>query len=268
MLDGAIDPVLSNQELSHGQALGFENALKRFAEDCPSHKNCPLQSKGTNGVDEIMNFVNSFDANPVTLDDGRELTQSMALTGVLGTLYDKVYGWESLRTSLTDAFEGDYAALVENVDWYTSRNDDGTYSDNSNDAIMAINCLDRQDRPTLEEAQLLAQQWESEAPNFGAYLGWGSLSCSYWKAPATGVAHPISAEGAPTILVVGTTNDPATPYPWAQALASELSSGVLLTFDGDGHTAYFQGSTCIDEYVDNYFLTGEASKGVTCNDGP
>ena len=268
LLDGAINPAMSNQELSYGQALGFENALKRFVADCPSRKNCPLQSEGEAGVNEIMEFVNKFDADPVTLEDGRELTQAMALTGVLGTLYDKVYGWESLRSSLTDAFNGDYAALVENVDWYTSRNDDGTFSDNSNDAIMAINCLDRQDRPTLEEAQALANQWASEAPNFGAYLGWGSLSCSYWKTPATGDAHPIAAQGAPTILVVGTTNDPATPYPWAEALADQLESGVLLTLDGDGHTAYFQGSACIDDYVDNYFLTGEAPAGVTCNDGP
>lgn len=268
MLDGAIDPSMSNAELSHGQALGFENALNRFVADCPSHDNCPLQSEGQAGVNEIMNFINSFDSTPVTLDDGRVLTQAMALTGVLGPLYDKQYGWESLRTSLADAFDADYAALVDNVDWYTSRNDDGTYSDNSNDAIMAINCLDRQDRPTLEESQALAEAWAVEAPNFGAYLGWGNLSCSYWNAPATGTAHAIAAAGAPTILVVGTTNDPATPYAWSQALASQLSSGVLLTLDGDGHTAYFQGSSCIDDYVDNYFLSGEAPKGVTCNDGP
>lgn len=268
LLDGAIDPALSNQELSHGQALGFENALKRFADDCPSHKDCPLSGDGEQGVNEIMNFVNQFDANPYKLDDGRELTQAMALTGVLGTLYDKVYGWESLRKSLSDAFKGDYGPLVENVDWYTSRNTDGTYTDNSNDAIAAINCLDRQDRPTLEESQALAELWSVEAPNFGPYLGWGNMSCTYWSAPATGVAHAISAQGAPTILVVGTTNDPATPYPWAQALAKELSSGVLLTFDGDGHTAYYQGSDCVDKYVDNYFFTGDAPSGVTCDDGP
>ena len=268
MLDGAIDPALSNQELSHGQALGFENALNRFVDDCPSHKNCPLKAKGAAGVIQIMDLVNNFDANPVTLDDGREFTQAMALTGVLGSLYDKQYGWDSLRDSLADAFKGDYAKLVENVDWYISRNTDGTYSDNSNDAIMDINCLDRQDRPTLEETQTLASQWIVEAPNFGAYLAWGNLSCTYWSAPATGQAHTIRADGAPTILVVGTTNDPATPYPWAQALATELSSGVLLTYDGDGHTAYFQGSACIDNYVDDYFLTGKAPEEITCNDGP
>lgn len=268
MLDGAIDPALSNEELSYGQALGFENALKRFVDDCPTHKNCPLTATGAAGVNQIMDMVNNFDANPVTLDDGRELTQAMALTGVLGTLYDKQYGWESLRTTLADAFDGDYGQLVENVDWYTSRKTDGTYSDNSNDAIMDINCLDRQDRPSLEETQALATKWEVEAPNFGAYLGWGNLSCTYWKAKATGVAHAISAQGAPTILVIGTTNDPATPYPWAQSLASQLSSGVLLTYDGDGHTAYYQGSSCVDEYVDKYFLSGEVPAGVTCSDGP
>ena len=37
--------------------------------------------------------------------------------------------------------------------------------------------------------------------------------------------------------VVGTTRDPATPYKWAKSLASQLSSGTLLTYEGDGHTA-------------------------------
>lgn len=268
MLDGAIDPALSNTELAHGQALGFEDALQRFADDCPSHGDCPLDETGQSGVKLIMNFINSFDADPVSLNDGRELTQAMALTGVLGPLYDKQYGWESLRKALSEALQGNYGLLVENVDWYTSRDTDGTYTDNSNDAIAAINCLDRQDRPTIQEAQKYATEWAKQAPNFGAYLGWGTMSCSYWPAKATGNAHTIAAVGADTILVVGTKHDPATPYPWAVALADQLSSGVLLSYDGDGHTAYFQGSNCVDQYVDNYFLTGEAQTGVTCSDGP
>lgn len=68
--------------------------------------------------------------------------------------------------------------------------------------------------------------------------------------------------------MVGTTHDPATPYVWAQGLANQLSNSALLTLDGDGHTAYFQGSQCIDEVVDKYFLTGVADDGVICADGP
>ena len=268
LLDGAIDPTLSNEEMSKGQALGFENALRRFVDDCPKHDDCPLDATGDAGVQEISDFITYLDANPGKLADGREFTQAMGVLGVVGSLYDKVYGWAELRPNLAAAFDHDYSALATSVDFYTSRNEDGTYGDNSNDAISAVNCLDRPDRATVDQTIALAKEWKTQAPNFGEYLAWSNLGCTYWHAPATGAPKKITAPGSPTILVVGTINDPATPYVWAQGLASQLSKGVLLTFDGDGHTAYFQGSKCIDKEVDNFFLTGTASAGITCTDGP
>ena len=268
LLDGAIDPTLTNEELSYGQALGFENALQRFVDDCATKDDCPLSASGKAGVSEITDLLTQLDANPATLDDGRQFTEAMGTTGVVGSLYDKQNGWPELRTNLSSALDGDFSGLASSVDFYTGRQSDGTYKDNSNDAIAAVNCLDRPDRATPEQTVALANQWEKVAPNFGAYLAWSNLSCTYWQTPATGLPKKISAPGSPTILVVGTVNDPATPYQWAQALASQLSKGVLLTLDGDGHTAYYQGSKCIDKVVDNFYLTGEAKPGIICTDGP
>jgi hypothetical protein len=195
-------------------------------------------------------------------------TQALGVYGVIAPLYDKQYGWPELRVDLTDAFAGNFETLAASVDYYTSRDSKGHFTDNSNDAIAAVNCLDRPDRPTVAESQATAVAWKKIAPTFGDILAWGNLGCTYWKAPATGVAKKISADGSPTILVVGTINDPATPYPWAVGLAKQLSKGVLLTFDGDGHTAYRTGSNCIDAAVDAYYLTGMARTGITCTDGP
>jgi len=65
--------------------------------------------------------------------------------------------------------------------------------------------------------------------------------------------------------VLGTTRDPATPYQWAVNLASQLKSGRLLTRDGDGHTAYLRGSTCIDDSVDGYLVSGALpAAGTVC----
>ena len=268
LLDGAIDPTLSNEQLSYGQALGFELALERFVDDCATRSDCPLSASGEAGVSEISNLLIELDANPVTLDDGRIFSQAMGTLGVLGSLYDKVNGWPELRTNLSQALAGDFSGLATSVDFYTGRQSDGSFKDNSNDAINAVNCLDRPDRATTAKTEALASEWEKVAPNFGAYLAWSNLSCTYWQTEATGSPKKIIAPGTPTILVVGTVNDPATPYQWAQALASQLSKGVLLTLDGDGHTAYYQGSNCIDEVVDAYFLTGEAEPGIICTDGP
>ena len=77
---------------------------------------------------------------------------------------------------------------------------------------------------------------------------------------------PFTAAGAPPILVVGTTGDPATPYPWAQALARQLSSGVLLTRRGRSHGAYDE-SPCVRLAVDRYLVTGRPpASGLVCAD--
>ena len=57
-------------------------------------------------------------------------------------------------------------------------------------------------------------------------------------------------------MVIGTTGDPATPYEWGVALADQLESAVLITFNGEGHTAYGQGNECITSTVDQYLLKG------------
>lgn len=268
VLDGAIDPTLTNEQLSYGQALGFELALSRFVDDCATKTDCPLDASGAAGVSEVGDLLIELDANPVTLDDGRLFTQAMGTLGVIGSLYDKQYGWPELRKNLGLAFDGDFSGLASSVDFYTGRQSDGSFKDNSNDAIAAVNCLDRPDRATVDQTIALASEWKKIAPNFGEYLAWSNISCTYWQAAATGVPKEITAPGTPTILVVGTVNDPATPYAWSQGLASQLSKGVLLTLDGDGHTAYYQGSKCIDKVVDNFYLTGEAESGITCTDGP
>ena len=54
--------------------------------------------------------------------------------------------------------------------------------------------------------------------------------------------------------MVGTTGDPATPYPWAQGLAHELRTGHLLTAVGETHSSYGRGDTCVDGTVDRYLL--------------
>ncbi len=68
--------------------------------------------------------------------------------------------------------------------------------------------------------------------------------------------HRTEAKGADPIVVVGTTRDPATPYKWSRSLAEQLSSGTLLTYEGDGHTAYGRGSDCIDTAINTYLLEG------------
>ena len=102
------------------------------------------------------------------------------------------------------------------------------------------------------------------APTIGEYRGYGALSCAGWPYPGATERGEVHANGADPILVVGTTRDPATPYQWSVDLAASLESGVLLSFEGDGHTAYGK-NECVNEAVEQYFLTGTPPKdGLVC----
>jgi pimeloyl-ACP methyl ester carboxylesterase len=267
VLDGALDPSLTNVELIHGQAKGFELALHRFVQDCARQSDCPLPRGEQAGVDRIAQFLAEVDAKPLaTNDPKRPLTQALAQNAIASYLYFPSYGdWDSLRFGLQSAFDGDGSVLLSMLDERLSRNEAGHYTDNSTAALYAVSALDRPDRPDAAESAALAEQWAKEAPVFGAFTAWGILPYHYWSAPATGEPHEIHAPGSPPILVVGTTYDPATPYPWAQSLAKQLSKGVLLTRVGDGHTGYGKGNACTDRAVDRFLTTGTAPPaGTVC----
>jgi len=258
VLDGALDPALTNNELAHGQAKGFELALQHFVEWCAKQAECPLPRETQAGVDRIKQFLDDLDSNPIpTGDPDRPLTQGLGANAILSYMYVPPFDWEQLQFGLQLAFDGDGSMLLAMLDQRMQRGEDGKYVYNPYSSFLSISAVDRPDRPDAAESADMAEMWAKESPVFGPYLGWGNLVFGYWAVPAVGEPKAITAPGTGPILVVGTTYDPATPYPWAQALAKQLEGGVLLTRVGDGHTAYGMGSECIDDAIDTYFVTGE-----------
>jgi pimeloyl-ACP methyl ester carboxylesterase len=256
VLDGAVDPSLSGVEQSFDQAVGLDTALKRFVEDCSKYDDCPLTKTGDAAIKEIRNFLESLDETPLKTDDpDRELTQSMGVYAVAGFLYNDEW-WSYMRQALASAFKGDGTDLLTIVDLFNERQDDGTYATNSTEVIYAINCFDSPSNATEEEVKQLAKDWVKVASIFGDYLAWGNLACTIWPVKDPNPINKFSAIGAAPIVVVGTKFDPATPYKWALGLSSQLTSSVLLTYEGDGHTAYMRGSKCIDDEIENYLVEG------------
>ncbi|MET8570483.1 alpha/beta hydrolase [Streptomyces sp. NPDC004783] len=261
VLDGAMDPSLPARRLNLEQTAGFETAFQSFAEDCVSRPDCPLGGKGTPPEQVGKNlkaFFDDLDARPVPTGDadGRKLTESLATTGVIAAMYDEG-AWQQLRESLASAMkENDGAGLLVLSDSYYEREAGGRYS-NLMFANAAVNCLDLPPAfSSPDEVREALPAFEKASPVFGEGLAWASLNCAYWPVHPTGEPHRIEAAGASPIVVVGTTRDPATPYRWAEALAGQLSSGRLLTYEGDGHTAYGRGSACIDAAINAYLLRG------------
>ncbi|WP_320782542.1 alpha/beta hydrolase [Streptomyces sp. CRN 30] len=270
VLDGAMDPSLPARKLNMEQTAGFETAFRSFAKDCVGQTDCPLGGKGTRPDQvgkNLKTFFEELDARPIGADDadGRELTESLATTGVIAAMYDEG-AWQQLREALTSAMKkDDGSGLLALSDSYYERDPDGTYS-NLMSANAAVNCLDLPAAfSSPDEVREALPEFEKASPVFGEGLAWASLNCAYWPVQPSGEPHRIAAAGAAPIVVVGTTRDPATPYRWAEALAGQLSSGRLLTYDGDGHTAYGRGSTCVDSAINAYLLRGTAPEdGKRC----
>lgn len=266
VLDGAMDPARPAVDLNRDQTAGFETAFTAFAKDCAKQPGCPL---GKGGPDEVAarlkEFLRKVDAQPVpTGETDRPLGEALATTGVIEAMYDEG-AWPQLREALTAAMDGDGSSLLALADSYYQREPDGKYP-NLMFANAAVNCLDQPPAFTGPDAvESALPSFEKASPVFGEGFAWASLNCTYWPAKATGTAKPLTAKGAAPILVVGTTRDPATPYKWAQALAGQLESGTLLTYDGDGHTAYGRGSDCIDTSINQYLLEGKVpADGKKC----
>ncbi|MFF5407736.1 alpha/beta hydrolase [Streptomyces misionensis] len=260
VLDGALDPSLDSRTVNLEQTAGFETAFHAFAEDCARQTDCPLGGSGTTPAqagDRLKAFFRELDARPLSAGDPhRKLGEALATTGVIAAMYDQG-AWGRLRAALTSAMKDhDGESLLALSDSYYERDASGHYT-NLMMANSAVNCLDLP--PAFTGPEQLAKDvpaFEKASPVFGEGLAWASLNCTYWPVRATGEPRRIPARGAAPIVVVGTTRDPATPYRWAQSLSRQLSSGHLLTYAGDGHTAFGRGSTCIDSAIDSYLLHG------------
>ena len=257
VLDGAIDPTVDDFDQTLFQIEAFEAALASFMENCDSFENCPFTGDVTSDLAKVKQLLLSIENKPLKTASGRELTVWAAVTGLIMTLYSESY-WSSLADAFTEAFSGSGDQFLLLADFYNDRNEDGSYSTNLIAANYAISCLDHSASLSMFTIEEQNSQLLKSAPVLGRYWQFGGLRCASWPFPEANKPADYGASGAPTILVIGTTGDPATPYSQAQALAKDiLKDGFLMTYNGEGHTIYGSEVKCIDTVVDKFFLTGE-----------
>jgi pimeloyl-ACP methyl ester carboxylesterase len=262
VLDGAVDPSASGLQLDVAQATGFESAFGQFASWCATQTGCPLGTGGA-AVTKVEGLLATATQHPLgsLLGNGQPANGAMLDIGIASALYEQTE-WPVLKSGLAGAFEGDGTILVELADALLERSPNGTYS-NLSDAELSFDCVDRPWPRTIAPYATAAATAQKAAPLFGAAIVWGSLPCAYWPVPP--VTSAIRAAGARPILVVGDLHDPATPYQWAVDLSRDLASGVLLGWNGEGHTSYMQGSSCVDDIVDAYLISLKIPRsGTVC----
>jgi hypothetical protein len=206
-------------------------------------------------MDEVGRLLASVDASPLRGTDGRMVGADTLLTAIIYPLYS-AESWPYLSQMFESVMFGEADVALSFADGYNGRNDDGTYRDNSTEAFRSVNCLDYAYQSDVAIMREKAAAIAASAPTIGPYFGYGDLSCVNWPYKSDRDRAEIHAEGAAPIMVVGTTGDPATPYEWAVALADQLDSGVLVSYEGEGHTAYNKSNACVDDAVESYLIDG------------
>ncbi|MGC0272298.1 alpha/beta hydrolase [Pseudactinotalea sp. Z1739] len=265
VLDGAMNPALDYAEIAGGQVLGFDRAYRSFVTDCQAGPDCPFEGGVDEAIAETVDLLTTLRDDPMpATDPDRPVTDADLINTIVLALYN-VDSWPVLSEALTMLiYQADASQVRFISDLALEREDDGTYPEDQG-AFRAINCLDFPVELDRDEIIAEAEALEDISEVFGPYFGYGEVGCSTMPFEATGTRAPIAATGAPPILVIGTTRDPATPHEWSEALAEQLESGVLLSYDGDGHGAYGGHNSCVHEAVDAYLLEGQVPEdGTQC----
>lgn len=247
------------------QVKGFDRTLNHFATWC-AHRNCRLGDSKHDVLASVRKLLNRLASD--TIPAGRrELTQTLATTGLAFALYAPPDQWDMLKKGLERAlFDHDGSLLLTWADNYNDRDKAGKFGQ-FNSAFPAIRCRDKKDKGIRGARHKWAKE-KKAAPTLGKFFGL-DLSCATWPVRATGdIQQPISYENKPPILLLGTTGDPATPYEYAKHMHKALKSSRLVTLKGNGHLAFDQ-STCVQRKVRKYFRHGHPPKtDKTCTDGP
>lgn len=251
VLDGAVDLALSPDDRNRTQAEGFERALNSFIADCEEN-DCALTKRGGAGaaIDEV---VARAEAAPIpSRSADRPAGPGEVLYGLASPLYTR-QRWPELVRAIEAALDGDGSRLVRLTDDYLNRGPNGY--DNSTETNTAVNCVDQPATPAVTNFtsyRTAAREFANVAPRFGPAFA-SFIGCTVWPARPDPLTAPNAAD-APPILVISTSGDPATPYEWGVAVSLQLAGARLLSFGGEGHTAYLRGDSCIDGAVNRYLL--------------
>ncbi|WP_130796669.1 alpha/beta hydrolase [Streptomyces otsuchiensis] len=267
VLDSVVDPTVDVVGRALGQTTGFQLALDHYLADCVAGPDCPAGRDLPEAYRFLGGLLDGLADQPLPAGEGRLLTQGLAVTGIVGSLYSEG-SWQRLSRGLREADrEGRGDILLAAADRYHGRGQQGGYR-NLHDANTAINCADFASRPDLDTVRAHRAEFEAASPVLGRFLVWELLGCTGWESNSDRDQPEVAAEGAArTILLVATTGDPATPYHGAERMRDALGEDVaaLLTYDGEGHGAYTSGNPCVTAAVNAHLLSGTTpDDGTMC----
>ena len=167
-----------------------------------------------------------------------------------------------MRRAIAEAQKGYGDTFLKLADEYTGRQNNGSYPNNEFDSGAVIDCLDFNEPRSVQRIRSDAKAFTQEAPLFGPYLAYGGVTCKFFiQDSEVTIEQTVTAN---PVIVIGTTGDPATPYEWAKGLSRLLTNSRLISLNGEGHTGQGQGSACIDDQIDDYYIYNLLPRKLIC----
>ena len=247
VLDSAYEPNGDTaQQEFETNLVGFEGAFNNWVAWCEEQPICDFTADDV-GVrwDALQQQLDDL---PITGIDGRVANNATMERATIAALYSES-SWPVLGQALASAETGDATGILSIADDFNHRNPDGTF-DSLFQSYPIIQCASGIGAPPPDDPEALAETLRAAAPRFGKDITADDLlEASAECDELVGDADPVdlSYAGDGPIVVVGGTNDPATPIRWAEKMVGELGPNArLVTYTGEGHGQLLV-SRCVTE---------------------
>lgn len=266
LLDGAIDSEWSSLKGNFDQSMAIVGALTQLFADCGTlyePASCPITN-----TDTLNDLKNQLNAVPLTASDGTLISGDTFVYYLISALYQADAGREIVLDVASRALAGEEMA----IDFLASQMASGSPKVDVSGTLVKCHSFPADpDVPGflahLNSVQLPALLGGPEI-NDAVLKEQVDLSCFALAESGDDITDSFSGPSGDPVLVIGITGDHATPYAGAESLVQQLGNAHLLTLEGSGHGASFQGrSTCADDAATAYLLRGEIpADNLVCTD--
>jgi pimeloyl-ACP methyl ester carboxylesterase len=245
VLDSAYEPIGDTaQQDFETQLVGFEGAFNNWTAWCQANATCAFTADDVGARWDALK--QQLDDVPIAASDGRLANNATMVRATKAALYSES-DWLVLGQALAKAEAGDPAGIFAIADSYNRRDEDGTFK-TLFQSFPVIQCASGLQGAPPDDPEALAAALRAAAPRFGKDITADDLTSTYDDCrKLVGDAQPVepSYAGSGPIVVVGGTNDPATPIRWAQKMVGELGPNArLVTYTGEGH-GQLLASSCV-----------------------
>lgn len=249
-LDSVFDHSLSTEELVTSEARAAQDSFDQFSQWCAVTTTCALHGQDPHAVfDELWGRA----ARGELTDPGNPQRRIDPITLVSQTV-NFFYGprWEEAAQRLK-ALRDQQPTVA-------------TASDQLLEFPIAAFCADHDTEIGSErEWNRLWRKSNEAAPTLRTHFAWPVVGmCSAWPARTGNPQHDTDVDGAPTVLLINSRYDPATPHEWAAGVEDQIDDSVLLTYEGWGHTVV-EASDCTMSALLDYLVDRVVpAEGASC----